>query len=253
MKTFNYKKLVINMVIFLVFVGIWQSYVTISNVSDTIFPSASSVGQFLYANIVDGTFLNHFWITFVEAILGFLIGSAGGILLAVFVAEIYWVKRLIHPYILASQAVPVIALAPLFIIWFGFGIPSKVALAVTIVFFPVLINTITGLENADKAQIKLLKAYSASGWQIFFRVKLPNALPYIFAGLEIAIVLSVIAAVVSEFMGAEGGLGYLIVIYNNQLNMAAQFSVFVLLAVIGIVFSYLIQLLTKKVVFWHEN
>ncbi|MFD1039428.1 ABC transporter permease [Virgibacillus byunsanensis] len=235
---------------FVVIVALWEGIVRAFNISDNIFPTASDVGLYLFSNIVDGTFLSHFKVTFIETIGGFVIGSLGAIVLGVLVSEIRWINNLIYPYILATQAVPKVALAPLFLIWFGFGISSKIALAVTMVFFPVLVNTVTGLQNANESQIKLLQAYSASRWQILRRVKLPGSLPYIFAGLEIAIVLSIVAAVVSEFVGANAGLGYLIIIYNNQLNMAGQFSVLILLGVVGMALSALIQGISRKIVFW---
>lgn len=246
----NGKEIGLLILAFVVIIALWEGIVRVFNVSHTVFPTASDVGRYLFTNLIDGTFISHFKITFVETIGGFLIGSISGILLGVLVAEIRWINKLIYPYILATQAIPKVALAPLFLIWFGFGISSKIALAVTMVFFPVLINTVTGLDNVNKSQIKLMQAYSATPWQILRRVKLPSSLPYIFAGLEIAIVLSIVAAVVSEFVGANAGLGYLIIIYNNQLNLAGQFSVLILLGVVGMLLSFAIQALSRKTVFW---
>ncbi|KHF37970.1 hypothetical protein LQ50_24185 [Halalkalibacter okhensis] len=238
--------------IFIAIITLWEGIVVLFGVSERIFPAPSSVWTILLANLTNGTFLNHFYITFIQSLIGFIIGSLAGVILAVFVSEFSLIRKLIYPYILGLQAVPIVALAPLFIIWFGFGMSSKIALTVTIVFFPVLINTVTGLENTNQSQVKLLKVYSASAWQIFRRVKLPNALPYIFAGLEIAIVLSVVGAVISEFVGSEAGLGYLIIIYNNQLNMAAQFAVLIVLGVLGILLSFMIKWLSKKMIFWQQ-
>jgi NitT/TauT family transport system permease protein len=243
----------IKLAIFIAIVGLWELTVTAFHISDKVFPSASSVGSDLLANVRDGTFLKHFRVTFVEMLAGFSIGSIGGFAIGVLVAELFWVRKLLYPYILAIQSIPFITLAPLFLIWFGFGISSKIALTVTIVFFPVLVNTVTGISNTDRSRINLLRAYSASPWQIFRRVKLPGALPYIFAGLEIAIVLSVIAAVISEFVGANAGLGHLIIVYNNQLNVPAQFSVFILFGVVGTCLKFMVQTIAEKVIFWQER
>jgi NitT/TauT family transport system permease protein len=247
------KNISIKLAIFVVIVGLWEFIVTAFHISDKVFPSASSVGSILLANVGDGTFLKHFRVTFVETLAGFSIGSIGGFVIGVLVAELYWVRKLLYPYILALQSIPVITLAPLFLIWFGFGISSKIALAVTIVFFPVLVNTVTGISYADRSRMNLLRAYSASPWQIFRRVKLPGALPYIFAGLEIAIVLSVIAAAISEFVGANAGLGYLIIVYNNQLDVSAQFSVLILFGIVGTCLKFMIQKIAEKVIFWQER
>jgi NitT/TauT family transport system permease protein len=253
MRKRNITELSLKILIFVSIIILWEGIVRGLNISQTVFPTVSDVWGILLSSLFDGILLKHFWVTLIESLSGFIIGSFSGIILAVLVVEISWVKKLIYPYIFAIQNIPIVALAPLFLIWFGFGTSSKIALVVAIVFFPVLVNTVNGLENADKSQVKLLRAYAAPPWQIFRRIKIPNSLPYVFAGIEIAIVLSVVAAVISEFVGSNAGLGYLIVMYNNQLNMAAQFAVLIVLGILGITLSFAVQKLTRKFVFWQDE
>jgi NitT/TauT family transport system permease protein len=144
--------------------------------------------------------LNDLAVTMREVLVGFFVGSVVGFLLALVISEFRPVRTIVYPYVIGLQSVPKTALAPMFLIWFGFGIESKVALVVSTVFFPVLINTLSGIERTDPDQLDMLRAYCGRRWRIFLRVKLPTALPPLFAGLELAIVLAVIAAVVSEFL-----------------------------------------------------
>jgi NitT/TauT family transport system permease protein len=189
-------------------------------------------------------------VTLKEVMIGFTLGSIVGFLLALVISEFQPVRTVVYPYIIAFQAVPKTALAPMFLIWFGFGIESKIALVVSSVFFPVLINTLSGIERTDPDQLDLLKAYCGRRWRVFIRVKLPSALPPLFAGLELGIVLSMISAVVAEFLGSLGGLGYRILTYNTSLDMAGQFAALTVLSVTGYLLHAIVRFIGHKVVFW---
>jgi NitT/TauT family transport system permease protein len=178
------------------------------------------------------------------------VGSVVGFLLALVISEFRPVRTIIYPYVIGLQSVPKTALAPMFLIWFGFGIQSKVALVVSTVFFPVLINTLSGIERTDPDQLDMLRAYCGKRWRIFLRVKLPSALPALFAGLELAIVLAIIAAVVAEFLGAVGGLGYRILTYNTNLDMAGEFAALAVLSVTGFFLHAMVRMIGQRVVFW---
>jgi NitT/TauT family transport system permease protein len=204
----------------------------------------------LWINLIDGTFINDLSITLKEVMIGFFGGSIVGFLLALFISEFRPVRTILYPYVIAFQAVPKTALAPMFLIWFGFGIESKVALVISTVFFPVLINSLSGIERTDPDQLDLLKAYCGRRWQVFFRVKFPSTLPPLFAGLEQAIVLAMIAAIVSEFLGSVGGLGYRILIYNTNLDMAGEFAALIVLSVTGYLLHAIVRLVGQHVVFW---
>ncbi|MGO4387554.1 ABC transporter permease [Microvirga sp. 2YAF29] len=228
----------------------WQWYVSEFEVSPAVFPSPAAVWEALYLNIGDGTFISDLGYTMKEVLIGFFGGSTVGFLLALLISEFRPVRTILYPYVIAFQAVPKTALAPMFLIWFGFGIESKVALVISTVFFPVLINTLSGLERTDPDQLDMLKAYCGKRWRIFLRVKLPSAMPPLFAGLELAIVLAIIAAVVSEFLGAVGGLGYRILTFNTSLDMAGQFAALILLSLTGFILHAIVKYIGNRVVFW---
>ncbi len=228
----------------------WQWYTEKFDVSPAIFPAPLQVWQSLSINLKDGTFLNDLGVTMREVLVGFFAGSLVGFLLALVISEFRPVRTIVYPYVIGLQSVPKTALAPMFLIWFGFGIESKVALVVSTVFFPVLINTLSGLERTDPDQLDMLRAYCGRRWRIFLRVKLPTALPSLFAGLELAIVLAIIAAVVAEFLGAVGGLGYRILTYNTNLDMAGEFAALAVLSLSGFLLHAIVRAVGQRVVFW---
>ncbi|MGH3359178.1 MAG: ABC transporter permease [Nocardioidaceae bacterium] len=235
---------------FVVVVGGWEAIVRLRDVSEIVLPPPSLVASKLYDGLVHGTFLENLRYTMTETVLGFAIAAALGIVLGALVSEIRWIRRAVYPYIVAFQTVPKIALAPLLVIWFGFGMTSKVIVAVTVAFFPVIVNTIEGLQNTDAQRIDMIRAMGAGRFEVFRRVKLPSALPYIFAGLDAAIVLSLLGAVVGEFMGARAGLGNQILVFNAVLDIGGSFAVLVLLSVIGYLLHLVLVAVQRRVVFW---
>lgn len=228
----------------------WDWYVTYFGVSPAVFPRPIAVWNSLYINLLDGTFVRDLAYTLREVMYGFTLGSVLGFVLALLISEFAAVRTIAYPYVIAFQSVPKTALAPMFLIWFGFGIESKVAMVVSSVFFPVLINTLSGIERTDPDQLDLLRAYCGRRWRVFVRVKLPSALPPLFAGLELGIVLSMISAVVAEFLGSLGGLGYRILTYNTSLDMAGEFAALTVLSATGYLLHAIVRLIGKKVVFW---
>lgn len=231
-------------------VWFWQWYVTRFDVSPAVFPAPFAVWDSLYVNLADGTFLRDLKVTMTEVLIGFFGGSSVGFLLALLISEFRHVRTILYPYVIAFQGVPKTALAPMFLIWFGFGIESKVALVISTVFFPVLINTLSGLERTDPDQLDMLRAYCGRRWRVFLRVKLPSAMPPLFAGLELAIVLAIVVAVVSEFLGSVGGLGYRILTFNTNLDMAGQFAALILLSLTGFLLHAIVKGIGDRVVFW---
>lgn len=237
-------------IVLFLLVGAWDLSLRVFDVPPTILPSPAAVWRELLDGLSSGALIRHSIVTLEEIIYGFVIGSIIGIIAGVLIAEVRVIRRALYIYVVAFQAIPKVALAPLFLIWFGFGLTSKVLLTLTMVFFPILVNTIQGLNSANTEQLELLKAYCAGRWQIFFRVRLPTAIPYIFAGLEIAVVLSVIGAIVAEFVSAKSGLGYIILRNNLNLDMAGVFAALAVLGVIGILLSALVKLAHRKIVYW---
>jgi len=166
------------------------------------------------------------------------------------VARFRILEKTVFPYFVALQTVPKLAIAPLFVVWFGFGLESKIVIGGLISFFPMIVNVIEGLQSTDRRQIDMLRAAGANSWQVFRMVKIPNALPFIFVGLDIGIVLAVLGAIVGEFVGAQGGIGFMILQYNFQLETAKVFALIVVLSVTGIALHNVVRWLHRRTVFW---
>jgi NitT/TauT family transport system permease protein len=174
-------------------------------------------------------------VTLKEVVLGFLVAASGGFLLAVVIVYVPVLSRILYPLIVASQTIPKIAIAPLLIVWFGFGLAPKIIVVFLIAFFPVVIASTAGLRAVDENMLHLVRSMGASGLQAFYKVRLVNAVPSIFSGLKIAITLAVVGAIVGEFVGADAGLGYLLLIANGQLDTPLMFAAVVVLSIMGIV------------------
>jgi NitT/TauT family transport system permease protein len=234
------------------FLGLWEWAVNVFSIPPFIAPAPSAVFRALAGGLRSRLFLEHFWITLYETLLGFLIAAVAGIVLGAVIAQFRLVEQTVYPYLVALQTMPKIAVAPLIVVWFGFGISSKVVIASMVGFFPVLVNVIVGLKTVDQAKLDLMRSLNATRWQTFRLVKLPNALPFLFAGLDIAIVFSVLGAIVGEFVGAQRGLGNLILQFNFSLDIAAVFAVLILLSIMGVALHLIMQLIQKRVIFWAE-
>jgi len=198
-------------------------------------------------------FTYHTAITVSEAALGFLLGSAVGIVLGFAVASSRLIERVALPYIVGFQSLPKVALAPLLVIWFGFGVEGKVMITSVITFFPLLINSIAGYRSVDRDRIDLARSCNADSLQILWKIILPSSLPYIFAGLNIASVLAILGAIVGEFVGAQSGLGMLLMQYNQSMQIAPVFAVLLILAVVGYLANAGIRLLEKRFCFWAQR
>jgi NitT/TauT family transport system permease protein len=232
---------------------LWQWSVVAFDIKPYLLPTPVAVAQTFVASLVDGSFLKHGWVTLQEVLYGFAGGSAAGVMLGIAVARWKVVERTLYPLIVALQTIPKVALAPLIVTWLGFGMGSKVLTAALLAFFPVLVNSITGLLAGDRDRLDLMRSLQAGPWQTLRYVRLPSALPYIFAGLRIAIVFSVIGAIVGEFVGAEAGLGYLIRASQTNLDAATTFAVIVLLSIMGLVLHSLVKFAERRLIFWQKS
>ncbi|WP_077001823.1 ABC transporter permease [Variovorax sp. KK3] len=230
----------------------WHVAVTAFDVSHLIFPGPVGVGKSLHAVFASGEVWPHLGITLYEILAGFGLGALAGFLLGAMIGQSALLEAVLYPYVVAFQTVPKVAIAPLFVLWFGFDTTSKVVITATIVFFPVLANTIVGLRSAPRDQIDLMRAFTASPWHVFRMVRLPHALPYVFAGLDIGIVLAVIGAIVGEFVGAQAGLGYLILQRNFSMDAGGMFAILIILSAIGIVLHAIVKSIARRVIFWAD-
>jgi NitT/TauT family transport system permease protein len=234
------------------FLLLWEAAVRAFEVPKFLVPSPVDVVESIWLGFKSGVFIKHGFYTLSATLIGFFIGSLIGFVLGVLVSQVGVLYRLLYPYVVAFQTVPKVAIAPLVVIWFGFGLGSKVAMALMICFFPVVVNTIEGLHAVNPERIMLLRSYSASRWDIFRIVQLPAALPFIFAGLDIGIVLAVIGTVVGEFVGSTAGLGYLLMKFNHEIDIAGVFATIVVLSVMGVVLHAILRLIQQRVVFWSK-
>jgi NitT/TauT family transport system permease protein len=192
------------------------------------------------------------WVTLQEILWGFALGLASGVVLGVGVAMFETVRATIYPYLVALQAPPKIVLAPIFITWFGFDQPSKIAIAVVMSFFPMFLNTLTGLSSVDPNAVKLMKSLTAGRWKTFRYLLLPNALPIMMAGVKLCWTLAVLGVIVGEFVGASAGIGYLIYAMNFQLDIAGVFSLIILLSLFTLLVYQAIEWLEERIIFWKQ-
>jgi NitT/TauT family transport system permease protein len=205
------------------------------SVSPIVFPSPGRVWNQFVTIAINGDLVENLLVTLTEILLGFVVGSAFGIGLGAILARSRLAQRIANPYLIATQAMPKLALAPMLVLWFGFGITSKVVIAALIAFFPLLENTIVGLREVPRDELRLFESLSATERQTFTKLRIPNAMPYIFAGLRVAMLFATVGAVVGEYVGANVGLGALIIVSYGTLNTALMFAVMIVLTIMGIV------------------
>lgn len=193
----------------------------------------------------------HFFATLWAVVGGFFMAIAAGVPLAVAVVYSPLLRRIIYPMLLMLQSVPKVAIAPLMLIWVGYGITSNMIIAATVAFFPIVINTATGLEAVDPELLDLTRSLDAAKFNVFLRVRLPWALPYLFSGLKVAVTLALIGAVVAEFIGADKGLGYLVLTSSSNMKTSIMFGMLVLLSIMGIVCFYAVGLAERLLCPWY--
>lgn len=239
--------------VFVVIVLAWEFLIPVLGINDYVLPRPSMVVEAMGRQFTDALFWGHLEVTVRESAVGFAIGVGSAILLGTAISQVRLVEKTVMPYVVAFQTVPKVALAPLFVVWFGFGLTSKIVMAAVISFFPMLVNVIEGLRAAEADRIQMLKVFGASRTQIFRMVRLPSATPFIFAGLDIGIVFAILGAVVGEFIGAKQGLGYLLLQTNYNFDIAGMFSVLVVLSVLGLLAHFLIRFVQRRVAFWAEE
>ena len=239
-----------SVVVLLLVIALWELIVRVSNVEDYVLPPPTSIVDEIIESS-PGQLIPAAWVTLQEVLAGFALGTVVGVLLALVVTHSVWVRRALEPLIVASQTVPIIAIAPLFIIWFGFGVTPKILMVSIITFFPVAINTMAGLSAVEHETVSLMRALSASRLQILLKVRIPSALPFFFTGLKQAAVLSVIGAIAGEWVGATEGLGPLMLGAQAAFRTTLVFAAIVYLAAIGIVMFLLVSALERAVIPWY--
>ncbi|MPZ48574.1 MAG: ABC transporter permease subunit [Dehalococcoidia bacterium] len=231
--------------------AVWEAWVRLRDVKPYIVPSPSRVAERLYAD--PWLFAEEGLKTLEGAMLGFLVGAGVAFALATVMAQSRFLERSIFPLAILVKVTPIVAVAPLLTIWFGFGLMPKVFIAALIVFFPIMVNALVGFRSVNPNALALLESLAASRSEVFLRLRLPSSLPYVFAAFRVSIPLSVIGAVVAEWFSGDRGLGSVIYIANNNLDMATAFGGVFTLAIIGVGLFLLTSALERRLLFWHES
>lgn len=242
------QSIVFPVITILLLLVVWQVLVIQLDVPDYIMPPPTA---FLARTVEARAILwDNLQRTAIEVIVGFLAATVISIPLGFFVASLKIVERTIYPLIVFIQLTPKIAFAPLFIVWFGFGLTPKVLLTFLLCFFPTLVASMTGFKALDERILYLTRSMGASPWQTFRYVRMPSAMPYIFSGLQVSIVFASTGAIVAEYVGANKGLGYLLLRGTSYLDTPLIFAVLIVLALMGLVFSYAVQLSGRLAMPW---
>lgn len=232
-------------------VGIWELASRFTDVPVYILPAPSAIVERLIRSWA--LLWDHSVVTLTEIGIGFAVGVALGLALAIPIAYSTIFRNTVYPLIVASQAVPKIAIAPLMVLWLGFDIMPKIVVTALMVFFPVTVTAAEGFSSVDRNLLDLLRSVHASQAQIFFKIRFPHALPQIFSGLKIGITLAVVGAVVGEWVGADSGLGYLLVYANTLLDSTLLFASLILLIAIGVVLFVIVGVFERLLLPWHRD
>jgi len=233
----------------LVFLAIWEAAVAVLKVPAYLLPPPTEIVRVFINDFAKLAF--HGWVTAYEMLLGYALAVAIGIPLAIAITSSERFDRFVMPQMLFFQVVPKVAIAPLFLVWFGVGALPKVLVAFLISFFPIVIDAAVGLRSMSTEMRDLARSMGASRLQVFAQFRLPTSLPYLFSGLKVAATLAVAGAVVGEFVGADKGLGYLLLVTNSNLETALMFATLFALTFIGLAFFYAVEFLEALLIPWH--
>ncbi len=231
--------------------AVWEGAGRLGGISALVLPVPSAVLQALWAGLASGYFWPHVTATVQAVLLGLAAGASFGLLAGMALAESVLLERVLRPYVVVSQVVPKLALAPLFVLWFGFGMLPTVLITALVCFFPLMENTLTGLRQVDTQRLQLFRMLGASRLQTLLRLKLPTGLPAILAGLRVAVVLALVGAVVAEFMGASQGLGAVVIAAQGMMDTTLMFAALLLIAALGLLLYQACLLLERKLLRRH--
>ncbi len=234
----------------IVLIVLWEVACRIFQVPSYLVPAPSAIGSRLYEK--RDLYLGHTWVTVYETLAGFALAVVIGVLAAALIVVIPPARDVIMPLLLIAQIVPKVAIAPILLIWFGYGLLPKIIIAFLVAFFPIVVNVASGLAAVERELLDLGRSLEATRWQIFWKFRMPTALPELFSGMKIAITLAVIGAVIGEFVGGNRGLGYLILVANQDLDTPLAFAALLVLSVAGILLYGVIELAERLLIPWSE-
>ena len=250
------KKLGIKLMSFLVLVAIvvvWKVMVTLLKTPTHILPPPEDI-LFKFIELIRNSVLQkNFLATLEEIVIGFSAGAGLGIIMGYILAKVELLERALSPYILIFQTAPKISLAPLFVLWFGLGILSKVVLIALVTLFPVMINMILGVRSTEKNYYHLMRVLKARPWQVMLKLELMNSLPYLMTGLRVGLVLSITAAVIGEMMGSRAGLGFLLILGNEMYDITLLMTVILVISLLSFLLDVGMKKLQDRLLSWHES
>jgi NitT/TauT family transport system permease protein len=233
------------------FVGLltaWQISVRLLHIPDIILPAPADIAEYLVRR--ENLFLKHLLPTFLQTVWGFVLAVIGGVLLAILVSVTEFGRKAVMPLLVVAQIVPKIAVAPLLMLWFGLGDLSRILIAFLVAFFPMVINTASGLNSVSEEVALMGKAFARSQWDFFLKIQFPHAIPYILDGMKVSITLSITGVIVAEFVSSQSGLGYLIMFANGRLDTTMMMAAIVVLSVMGLLLYGLVAVLARVIVYW---
>ncbi|HEY7625017.1 MAG TPA: ABC transporter permease [Candidatus Limnocylindria bacterium] len=245
--------------------ALWEGAVAVFSIPFYLLPAPSAIvstlWQLLSAGFVPPTYvgapaqgiLYDAYITLLEAMVGLVIGTAVGLIFAVIMTQSRFAEQALYPIVITIRSTPTIAIAPIFIIWFGFTIMPKAIVAALATFYPVLVNSITGMRSVEPTTLEFFQSVHASRWEVFWHLRVPNTLPYFFTALRLNVSLSLIGAIVGELVGARDGVGHMITAAAVTLRTTEVFSGVVVLTAIGLVLTEVVSFVQSRVLFWHET
>jgi NitT/TauT family transport system permease protein len=235
-------------------ITIWKIATVSFDISPFVLPSPEAVVAALAEFVArPEVWTVHTRATLIEVVAGFVIALISGVVVGAVLGRILWLERAVWPMIVALQVVPKVALVPLFVIWFGFGMTSKIIIAAILAFFPIMLNVLLGVRSVDPGHRDVMASLNAGRWATFWSLEFHSTLPYVFAGMEVGVVFAVIGAIVGEYLGGSQGLGYMVVVSLNALNAPELFAVIVLLAGLGYLLFFAVNGAKRLMIPWHDS
>ncbi|MEW9097014.1 MAG: ABC transporter permease [Clostridiaceae bacterium] len=247
------RKIILPIIMFPIIIIIWKLYIRLFNVPPYLLPQPEDLMKSTIDYLVNGDMISHINTTLKEVFVGVAIGIVIGLVLGYIVAKSKFIERFIMPFVLIIQTAPKISLAPLFILWFGLGLQSKIALVVLVVSFPIMINEVVAIRSIDTNVFNLMKVLNASRWQKFIYIELPYSMQAILSGIKVALTQAMVGAVIGEMIGAKSGLGYLLTLGNETYDINLVLSSIFILSLIGLILYLVAGLIEKRLLSWKEE
>jgi len=236
--------------LFIGFVILWQLAVSVFDIREYLLPSPGAVVQAMFSDEIP--WLGHTWVTALEILGAFLIAAIAGVMLGMAIAWSDAMSRALTPFLVFVNTLPKVAIAPLFLMWMGYGIVPNMLIGALIGFFPVVINTAVGLTQIDKDLVDLGRVFSAPKWKVFWKIRIPNAYPYILSALKVTATSAVVGAVVGEFVASQKGLGYVIITTQSSMNTPVAFAALVWISILGLLLYGIVAMLSRVLAPWAE-